>query len=347
MPGPIPFYGSRPDPNGRGTLVRDKNGREFLFTGPPVEGFDKYESVGGYTSPDAAAATAAVQDPRVAGTPHAAPERPRGPTFDELDRLGGEGSRPVPPQSSATAAFARSAAAGALDTAALPVTLPARAYRAAGGRGEALDTIADLRADEALQDATWLATGEDAGPYRERVAREREEFPNASAAGTELGASLPLAALGPAARGIERGIAGRISQRTAEERVRTLGRAYADALELGDGELAADLKRRIQKVQPYRGGADKRAAGVADLAEKDRLAAAANAAEEARRAQPEVLSAAQAERRRIDDWLTSQGREPIFTSEQKGLKLIGDAVMPGVPSGAREDAHRRQAEYVR
>ncbi len=175
---PIPLkYGARQAP--AGAYIRAKDGREFLFG--PGAGYD---------------------------AAHVPPPPPTlAETFDEFDRLGRpeNGALPVPPQSTPTAAFTRSAAAAALDTAALPVTLPARALRAAGVSG--LDAVADLQADEAIQDATWLTTGEEAGDYRRRVAQERAEFPTASMAGAEFGASVGgLGVGGLAERGVALGI---------------------------------------------------------------------------------------------------------------------------------------------
>jgi hypothetical protein len=204
------------------------------------------ERLGDYETPDDAAGVRAVQDPRVPSTPHEPPRREtQGERFEKFERLGtGPQSAPVPPRSSAPAAVARSAAAAALDTAALPVTVPAKLYRAAGGRGETLDTVADLSADEALQDATWLATGEEAGDYRSRVAAEREQFPNASAAGTALGtAAGGFGVEGLAERGIARGI-------TAAERVAK--REATRAAVRREVEAAGGLGRHAKPWEPGR-----------------------------------------------------------------------------------------------
>lgn len=104
----------------------------------------------------------------------------------------------------AAKALARSTAVGAVDTAMLPVTLPARAARAAGVKHPAVETAADLSADKALEDAAWLATDVDGREYQRGVALEREEFPAVTGAGAEIGAALATAPLGPAMRGLSR-----------------------------------------------------------------------------------------------------------------------------------------------
>lgn len=242
-------------------IARDDGGRVYVAARP---GFDQLERAGGFVAPDAAAGVRSVQDTRVAGTPHAPPEKPRGPTFDELDKLGGEKSRPVPPQSSAPAAFARSAVVGALDTAALPVTVSAKLYRAAGGRGETLDTVADLSADEALQDATWLATGEESGDYRARVAAEREQFPHASAAGAELGAAAGGVGLGGLAeRGIARGITA--AERATKQAVirETVRSSIAEAGGLGGAAKPWEPGRSKAIGKAYAGATPEEATEIA------------------------------------------------------------------------------------
>lgn len=109
--------------------------------------------------------------------------------IDELDELTGRGG-PVPPPSSASAAFARSAAVAGLDAAMAPVTLSARGLRALGVEHPLVREASELSGARAIEDATWIATGEDPAPYRARVERERADFPTATAAGEELGGLL-------------------------------------------------------------------------------------------------------------------------------------------------------------
>lgn len=232
MPGPVPRYGARRNPNGQGTFVRDAQGREFLF-GAPADPFAE----AGYSNA------------------HAPPAA--GPSFDELDALGREHSQPLPPQSSAPAAFARSAAATALDTAALPVTLPARALRAAGVDHPAVDTAADLSADEALQDATWLATGEDAGDYRRRVEQERAEFPTATGLGAEVGA---LAA--PLGRGSKVSAAAKASPKKAAAK-NAATQALADAGGLAAAAKPWEPKRADALAKAYAGATAEEATEIA------------------------------------------------------------------------------------
>ena len=386
MAGPVPKYGVAYDP--RGTRVTGADGKQYLFgsvadayrpgppepAAPPPQVFDVTPSQ--YDAPTMAALQQiSAQRQRIERERAANPPMSMRDAIAGDDRVAGaiEGTEPDSPQArldevqrvrdnpgAAVKTFARSAAVGALDTAALPVTLPARALRAARdssmdatGERTGLDTAADLSADEALQDATWLASGEDAGAYRQRVAKEREAYPGVAAAGAELGSAAAMAPLGPLAA-TERGIAGRISQRTAEERVRVLGRAYTDAIEMGDDELAASLKKRIQRVRPYRGPAEKRALGRADLEEKDRIEGALQDAElqekERRRleeiSRPERVSATQAERRRIDEWRVSQGQDPIFNDKEKGLAFAGgSAPVPSASGVVKTESQRKQQEY--
>jgi len=114
---------------------------------------------------------------------------PTGSVTEQIDALEPVTGRlgVVPPRSTPEAAFTRSNVAGLLDTAMLPVTLTARGLRAVGVDNPTVSEFADLQADNAIRDATWLATGEEAGDYQRRVAREREDFPVASAIGAELG----------------------------------------------------------------------------------------------------------------------------------------------------------------
>ncbi len=238
MAGPVPKYGAKYSP--AGTLVTGADGRDYLFgsvadayrpgppepAAPPPQVFDATPSQ--YDAPAMAALQQiSAQRQRIER------ERAENPPMSMRDAIAGddrvadaiEGTEPDSPQArleelqrvrdnpgAAAKTFARSAAVGALDTAALPVTVPARIARAArdssmGATGErtGLDTAADLSADEALQDATWLASGEDAGAYRQRVAKEREDYPSAAAAGAELGsaaAMAPLASGGGLVRGL-------------------------------------------------------------------------------------------------------------------------------------------------
>lgn len=85
----------------------------------------------------------------------------------------------------------RNALAGALDTAAAPVTVPARALRAAGVPG--LDVAANLSAADALRDAKWLAdrqggkVPEEAGAYEARTQAEDADYPVTARGGKMLG----------------------------------------------------------------------------------------------------------------------------------------------------------------
>jgi hypothetical protein len=221
-------------------------GLPSIYANPRLS-FEEADRLGDFASVSSADGVSAVQDPRVFGTPHAPPS---GPTFDDYDALGvGIDSAPVPPRSSAEAAFARSAAAGALDTAMLPVTIPAKLYRAAGGRGKTLDTVADLSADEALQDATWLATGEDAADYKRRVAHERESFPSASVAGTAFGSA--LGGLGLEGL-VERGVVGGAKALTSPATIRKEAKEAAAAAKAKGDEYwkQASEKRRAVYEAP-------------------------------------------------------------------------------------------------
>lgn len=198
----------------------DESRRPLQFAQAPTS-FDEAEKLGRYDAPTFR------QLIEASARPLPPPEQPKKPPQEIRPNEGAQGGSGVPRQDDgaggapgggaggrvrdeiraevgriqerpgdAAAAFGRSAVVGALDTAALPVTGPARVARYLGATHPAIGAAADLSADEALQDATWLATGEEAGAYRDRVAREREEFPGATYLGTETGASAAGAGLG-------------------------------------------------------------------------------------------------------------------------------------------------------
>ncbi len=277
MAGPVPKYGAKYDP--RGTLVTGADGKDYLFgsvadayrpgppapTTPPPQVFDATPSQ--YDAPTMAALQQiSAQRQRIER------ERAENPPMSMRDAIAGDdhvadqigGTEPDSPRArleeiqrvrdnpgAAAKTFTRSAAVGALDTAALPVTVPARIARAARdsamdatGERTGLDTAADLSADEALQDATWLASGEDAGAYRARVAEERLDYPSVAGAGAELGSAVAMAPLGAIAA-TERGLAGRAlrsrgglaARAGAQAPASVQQQAYAENRQAGDAEV--------------------------------------------------------------------------------------------------------------
>lgn len=106
--------------------------------------------------------------------------------FDQLESAT-NAARPLP-ETSPIKAFARNAAAHALDTAALPVTLPAQAAEALGYHNK----LAHLDANTALEGLDYLSDpkAHDPEDYRFRVNEERLQNPTAAAAGAIAGDSI-------------------------------------------------------------------------------------------------------------------------------------------------------------
>jgi len=169
----------------------------------PGLSFEDYETAGYSKAPNRAMAQAADWEaPGQSGfarvEARSSPDARRVEAGEQAERMAA--ARKDPRAGGAGQAFLRSAVTRAVDSAALPVTAPAKALQWAG----VPNRVADLSAEEAWADAESLARNETTAQARERGRLTREAHPTATVAGEAVGD----VAAGAATLGLEKALRG-------------------------------------------------------------------------------------------------------------------------------------------